>query len=571
MIVVSNNEFENSKKFGKIYYKGDPTIESKKLLFFKGEVYPKNLSKEDLFKEVSKNPGYGKELKGEFFTIFSKGNNIQICGDRLGRESLFYYLKDGLFVASDDFWEIVKAIEPDERDFDAQSIKEFIVFLGGPILYKTIIKNLFFLPPSSFATFNLSSKKLNIEQYWDFEYAPQKITPDEAVKKIDSLFDRAMKQIKEKAGPEATYGLGLSGGLDSRLVAHYARKNGIIPKSFIIGQKRPRGTFLSIDHASSRKLSKMFKLNHKEIEYNTDDYKSKSFYDVRHYPMGSSQIFITTHKNLPNFNTVLTGMYGGEFWGGETEDIAKLKKEDLLEFFMKRWTTTGFSNTTFMEKVLSLVGVPKRKPILRKEIPGIVKKEEIEKMREQVKEYIDKNKDKSNAGIFQKFIYFNSIGRNKYGFFSSMNGLKKSYASIFFNPATLEYSLTWPEEFLKGRSLQSYFYLKKFPELSKVSAQSYEVPIYYKKKASVFRKLAKAMSYYLRGGTSLKYNKWATEDQDYRNFARGILLNKNDFFNKIFDLKKVFALTIIDGQKFENIVKVKQIMDIIREKKYKNF
>lgn len=574
MVVLSNLEFENSKKVGNIYVKGKCLVNGKNVFAFKGELYPENIDVDELFKKVLKDKSFAKKIKGEFFYIcYEHGkNSVFIGNDKFGRETLFYFYGGKRFVISDDFWEIINIIKPEEKDFNVQAIKEQAVFVGGPLLYKTIINNLFFLTPSSIAEYSLKSNKFKINQYFDFKYKEEKITLDEAVLTLDKLFDSAMKQIKNKAG-DVVYGLGLSGGMDSRLIASYAAKNNLKLKPFILGEKRPRKILVSRDHASSRKLAKLFGLKLIEIPYNSDSYENKSFYDIRYYPMGPSQIFITNISSLPKFDAVLTGMYGGEIFGfGFKPDINKMDKNEFLEFLFSIWSYLPFGKRlSKFQKFLVLLGKIKSKTMIREEIPGIINRKEYQKMMEQLESFVKSNPDKNNLNLFQKFMYFTLIGKNKYGFFSSMHGQKKSFASIFFNPYVVEYSLSWPNEFLINQNLQTYFYLKKFPELAKVKAQNYNVSLFDRKKDSFFRKIFAGGEFFLRGGVSLRYNYWATHDLNFRKFSRKVLLRENKFFNKIFDLNRVFRLGGEDGKIYENIVKIKKILDIIENKEYKNF
>ena len=193
MIVISNQAFDNSKKVGNLFLKGNFIEKNKGFLVFKGEVYPKNPSTEELFQKAEKSFESLKSLEGEFFIIYyNSSKELKILGDKFARETLFYYFDGIKLIVSDDFWEIIKILKPNEENLDIQAVKEY-AFFYGPLLSKTIIKNLFFFPPASILSY---SKKLDIKQYWDFKYSQENSNAEVEAEKMDVIFDNAMKQIK---------------------------------------------------------------------------------------------------------------------------------------------------------------------------------------------------------------------------------------------------------------------------------------------------------------------------------------------------------------------------------------
>lgn len=572
---ISLKKMRNGKGVRDIYVDGeegnDYYKQGKNLLIFKGDVYLRNPTNKELFDNiVQEGIDIVKKMKGEFFIIYYDDNSkkIYVANDKFGRETLFYFFDSKNLIFSDDFWEIINFVEPCASDIDIQSIKELAVS-NFPLFHKTIIKNLEFFPPASIGEFSLLEGDFQIKQYWDYKYKPKNLDIDDAIERLDHLLDNAMKQIKEKNDSKKYYAIGLSGGLDSRLVAYYALKHDMKLKSFIIGERRPHKLLLSKDFSISRKLAKYFDLEHSEIEYNCESFKSKSFSDVRNYPMGPSQVFITIHNNLPEFDILLTGMFGGELLGRtfETVNINNLSNDEILDLIVKLFFRVSEPQYRF-KKVLRLLKIcDKTERNERKSIEGIITQDEFIEAKSKIRQFIEDESDKSNINILQKFLYFNNISRGKNNFFNSIHGEKKSY-SIFFRPDVIEESLSWNPEFLLNTRLQNRFYLKKFPDLYKLGSQTFREPVfYYNKRFNLMRKMLALIEYIVRG-RGLRYSDWAIT-ASYRDYSKRILMEDNIIFNSIFDVQKITELK--KGDIYVNLIKIKQILDLIETKGYNSY
>lgn len=550
--VLSLKEIKNGEKVGSVYVKGDYYKQGKNLLIFKGETYPSNMTNEELFSHVSREGIHiVKKMKGDFFIIYydDASKNIYVADDRLGMESLFYFYDKEKIIFSDDFWEIINIIEPDASDIDIQSIKELILF-SYPLFYKTVVKNLEIFPPASVGEFSLEDGIFKVTNYWDFKYNPnENLSIDEAAERLDYFLDNAMKQIKEKNSLETTYGFGLSGGLDSRLIPYYGLKHNMNLKSFIIGEKRAH-ILLSRDHSSARKLAKHFNLHHSEMEYDSESFENKNFYDVRYFPNGPAQCFIAIHDRLPKFDVLLMGIGGTEILGSPLipDNIMKLSEEELLDYIITKWSCVKGAKSSGM----------------------IMNENELMKAKSKIRQFIRENSSKSNLDIFQKYLFFNFISKNKYIGFGGLDRKRKIY-SIFLNPYLFEEALTWRPEFLMNRRLQNNLYIKKFPELSKIKAQDDKVAIFYRNKRFYnLRKIFAKIALIIRGG-GMRGREWARKTK-YRKYSHGILLKPNSIFNSIFDIKKIIKLRKKEDMHiYVDLVKIKLILDLIETKGYKDF
>ena len=577
--VLALKKIPKSKKIGKIYVKiGNKTDETyitgediyvtgNNLLIFKGNTFPPYTTGKEIFNLIiKKGINEAKKIKGEFFVIFynNTSKKIYIANDKLGRETLFYYHNKSNFILSNNFWEIVNLIEPKNEDIDVQSIKEFIIF-NRPLFFKTIIKNLNFFPPACIGKFSIKKSNFELNNYWDFRYKPDEtLELNEAVERLDKLLNGAFKCIKEKH-PNAIYGLGLSGGLDSRIIPSYALKHGMKLKSYIIGEKRERRLLLSRSHLSARKIAKTYKLEHSEIEWNCTDFNSKSYYELKYVPMANARFFHTVSKDkLPKFDILLTGMNGGELLGANLPlNIQKLNEEELVDTIISN-LSNAYEKSRLAEVLKYLFNIRKRIKD-KKRINRLIRREEFIKAKSKIRKFVkaELSKGKSNIDIFQKYLFF-LISNNKYNSFSMF--WKKINYSVFSDSYLFEETLKWKPDFLLNRRLQRHLYMKKFLYLAKIPSQDYQPAIFYRGKKSYLRKVSSLINYILRG-TGLNYRKWSQE-KEYINFAKKVLLRKNEFFRRIFNIKE-----IINDQNppHENLVKIKQVLDLVQSGEYKKF
>lgn len=585
--VISVNKIDGGEKFGEVYVKGNYYKHSKGILVFKGEC--SDYKDGEFCSRIIRGGTYiVPEVKGEFLIIYyeCESRKVYFANSKLGRETLFYFYDGDSFILSDDFWEIINLIAPSASEIDAQSVKEFAVFHHA-LFHKTIVKNVNFLPPASIGEFSLEGHTCNLKQYWDFRYKlNEHLTISEAADRLDRLLDNGVRQIKERNGEYVVYGVGLSGGLDSRLIPHYALKHNLALRSFIIGEKRPHKFILSGDHSSARKLAKYYKVEHCEVEYDSENFGNKSFYDVRYFPMGSSQVFITVHSELPKFEILLTGMDGGELLGATLpSNIMRLNAEELLDAIIQFFSYMYvFKKKIIISKLLrypirltklmfrsnSFEGVLRSEGVVKRErIDGIIDETAFITARAKIHQFIKANSDKPNIDILQKYLFFHIAYRNKYGAFGSLHGRQKSY-SVFLDPYLLEEALTWKPEFLINRRLQNYFFVKRFPELAKIKAQDAREAIYYRNRSNSLRRVVAFVMYFIRGVGVMRYVDWAWSKR-YKDYSSRIILREGKIFNSIFDTEKVMKLAKEDMRIYENLVKLKQILDLIETKGYKNF
>ena len=161
---------------------------------------------------------YGKDfvkrLNGSFILLICnlKSGKVIIANDRYGLRVHYYAINNGKLLFAPE----AKAILQDEtfkKELNDEAVAEFFAF-GEFWGDKTFFKGIKVLTPASILTYD--GQDLSIEKYWEFKYEPDyNKSEDEFVDDLVKTFKNAV-EIRMK--DNFRYGIGLSGGLDSRSV-----------------------------------------------------------------------------------------------------------------------------------------------------------------------------------------------------------------------------------------------------------------------------------------------------------------------------------------------------------------
>jgi len=219
---------------GSTAYKGYPSLllNSKEFtIYIDGQIYGKDqssISKElfvlanHIFQHDRKSDEYLENwllsTDGDFLvTILHKPTNrLCVFNDALGRLPAYYYQDGGRFFLSREIRFLVQHIP--NRDFDRMAIAQYLIF-GFPLGSKTLLKDVYRLPPSTLIRIDSYSNAISITQCHKFNLDSKNNTDNTIshnAKILTELFQEACANRTQKKYPTV---LSLSGGLDSRAVA----------------------------------------------------------------------------------------------------------------------------------------------------------------------------------------------------------------------------------------------------------------------------------------------------------------------------------------------------------------
>jgi len=521
--LISNKPFPNSEKLEDLYVSGDYIRKNSHILFIKGYIFTENNSDMNLLLDQFIKGGINvlEEITGQFCGIYYniEKKRIYFFTDKYGYFDLFFYFEDDTLIVSDKFYDIISSRKFTPNDIEIQGIYEFMIF-ECPLFEKTFIKTINFLSIGTFYKYELSSNSLEKKQYSDYTFKiPSNFDVDKSFDKLYNLYDNAIQRVKRLSPPEATYGLGLSGGMDSRMVAYFVKKNNLKLRTFIFGSEK------SDAYKIARKLAKLLKTEHHEIGYNRDffEFADKS---MEFNPMMNVQ-YVWYHaifKNLPNFDVLLTG-YGGYVLGGllQKAHLNIQNDKDFSELIFGKYCDIGSSDW-----ISSFFTISSKTSEI---------KDDIEKY----------SKKSTNQEYWQKDEEFNCKYRNRIYIkntpaFNHL-GLFQSY-SILVDPDVLDFALTIPGNVRANRMFLYNFLKKKIPILVKVRPER-KIPFYSDNKLlntiliGIYHVDRKFHTNFIFKKSHKRIWDWLNNYDPFLNFLNSTFSIDNKMFNQIFDKDKV--------------------------------
>lgn len=522
--IISNKPLPLFEKIGDIYLNGNYLKKKSHLLIFKGVSFSEN--KVRLLDHIIKNGmEYLTKLKGYFCGIYYDliNNLIYIFTDKFGHFDLFYYFHKNILIISDNFNEILKNKKFSINDVNKDSLMEFI-FFEYPLFEKTFLKSIKYVPLGSIYKFDLNRKILVKKQYYDYAFnIDPKFNIKKGVKRLEVLINNAFRRIKKINPPNTVYGLGLSGGMDSRLISYYALKNNLKLKTFIFGEKNSDAYYIA------RKTAHLLGLDHYELGFEDDFYKYSEI-SIEFNPMMNVLYtwYFSIYKKLPQFDVLLTGYNGDNQFGSHLSklDLKITNDNDFVNRILEKYCVLGN-----FKKTLDFFNDKSRFLKIRKEL-------------------IQFSKDSPNLKYWQKKEKFNYKYRQRifiknnpsFNFF----GLHDS-SSIFVDPDLFDYFMKIPFNLRLNQRLFYKFLRKKAPILLKIRPER-EIPIYLNKflLKYIFKMIRfidlKYQTYFIFKKSHKTVEKWVSNNRNFINFLIKVFTKHNNYFKNFINHTKIMSL-----------------------------
>jgi hypothetical protein len=563
-IALSTKRFENSKAVGTFYVMGNMFSFGSRHVLVKGEAIGHG---PEWIAELVASSGIEavKDVFGDFFVILLDTINgeIAFANDRLGRETLLIGERGQDLFLSDDFWTMARLTQSRLEDIDDQSVKEFVFFLY-PLFNKTILRHVKLLPPATIGK-RTPTSAIRMTSYWDFRFRENRYQNiDQALSNLDSALHGAMDSI-QALNPKAVYGVGISGGLDSRIIPHIAMSHGVSLKSFIIGTAKPRGLWLSNDHANARRIATLFDLYHDEIDYDECHLEEKLQQDTTYNPLGDAEIVKTVRCDLP-FDVLLNGQTSMLMIRWIAELSNSLNEKDLLNALLRSFTRLIPVPSELSKGRAYLIGKSNNE-VVPDCMPGLLSYEEIRTAIRSIRDFISQNNDKTHREIYQKYAIWHIATKSKNGIFESLHGKKKAY-SIYY-PFLLNEILCWKKEFFQDRWIIKEYIRRYAPKLAQIRTQDPTPDFSKNGQASSWMKYSAFLSFAIRGRGVVRYRSWMASSPVKR-FCDQVFSRPNPMFERLFDLDTVKSLPAGHFRLTENLLKVKHILDLIASGQFPN-
>lgn len=332
----------------------------KKLLQSKPYSYKSNTDTEvilHLYEEKEK--GCLEALNGIFaLAIYDKTREkLILARDRAGVKPLYYAYKDGHFLFASEIKAILKS-GLIQTDIDWQAAYDYFSYLYVPHP-QTIFKDIKQLPPGCHLTFDLKTKAIDIESYWNPDLSE---TIEDYPMLKESLIHLLKDSVKRQLISDVPLGVFLSGGMDSTvLVGLMAQCSSERVKTFtVLFEGEGIKPYDETEYA--RRVSQQFGTEHHELVVNVskidDLFDLVSCFDQ---PFANPTFYLSylISKQTKRYVTVaLSGAGGDELFGGYPRYRA-LSYATFLQKMPKhvsRWT----------EKLLRLIPENYEKPTIRR-------------------------------------------------------------------------------------------------------------------------------------------------------------------------------------------------------------
>jgi len=563
-ILISKSNFDNSEKINNYFIHNRFKVYNDRYYYhIIGEVY--NISVTELLELiVSKKIQEMKNICGDFSIIVydMKEDTIFYLNDKAGRNIVYYSRKNHLTI-SDDFWSIIKHDEYTLKDVNNIELKTQL-FFSASTTYSTLIKGINIFENAIYMNFN--TNVLEKTKYWYFKLIENDLTIDEKYDQLDNALNESFKTIYKFNKEDIVYGIGVSGGMDSRIIPHYAFKNNMKLKSFIIGEEKPNILLKSNDHTSSDLVVNYFNLEHMKLEFDELSYHEKNKIDCTFNPIGSSQIFKIPNINKCDFDVLLTGSSG--FIVGSSPFYSKNKTLDLLDTLFIQQSDLKLKVKFYkIKKALNYLfgDVFDIKDIIEDYINNIITKTETEEIRKNLQRYIDSLEKLTHT---EKLMNY-SIGilgqKNKSGAFESLVNHKKDYTP--YTPFLLDTVQTWTEDDIYDRKIFEDFIRIRLPQLANIKQQNHK-PSVDVNQPNIFQKVLSLSTYVIRGQGVMNYNNWAKQ-KEFKLFIKKEL-NENNYISKYVDIYKIQKLVNsnqLNADVLANCIKMNTILSMIDSKK----
>jgi asparagine synthase (glutamine-hydrolysing) len=171
-------------------------------------------------------PDFVRRLNGMWaFVMYDRKARRLFCSrDRFGKKPLYYALIAGTFIFASELSALRNhPLAPSQ--VSTRSLKKYFAY-GYIPAPSTILENVFRLPGGHSLTFDLATRDVRVEKYWDFVIEPFDSVPaNPEAEWGEQLVELISAAVKRRLMSDVPLGFFLSGGIDSSCVAALATRH----------------------------------------------------------------------------------------------------------------------------------------------------------------------------------------------------------------------------------------------------------------------------------------------------------------------------------------------------------
>ncbi len=272
-------------------------------------------------------------LKGMFaFGIWdNEAKKLFLARDRFGIKPLYYYQTAKGFLFASEI-KGIQACPSITLSLDLTALTDYLTYRFVPSP-RSIWREVSKLPPAHSLEYDFNTGNARIEEYWSLEIGDKRMARKDAVRKVDELLSRSVREHLRSDVPIGTF---LSGGYDSSALAYYMVRENYSPTAYSIGfdawndsehfQAKTvadhLGIPLEVEMAGNEQLGLMPKLAH---------HYDEPFADISIIPT-----IMVSGLAAQSVKAVFSGegadeMFGGYWWQKKIAKQGAMSRKDLLE------------------------------------------------------------------------------------------------------------------------------------------------------------------------------------------------------------------------------------------------
>ena len=283
-----------------------------------------------------------KKLNGMFaFVIWDNKKKELFCArDRYGIKPLYYFKNSKSFIFSSEIKGLLKNSNVSKK-LNIKSIKQYLIFQNN-FTNETFFENIKSFPPGYFYIINCKQQRKI--KYWAWNFFDDTLTRESRFSEglILNKIENAVNKNLISSVPINTY---LSSGIDSSIIAYFAKKKVKNLKSFTIGFEKPKKFQFEDESKIARHISEYLKINNylKKLNKNCINKCVKLLtYAVENPRVGQSYPNYYAAKIASKHSkVVLSGIGGDEIFGGYPWRYfiseKKIYFEEFIDKYFKNW------------------------------------------------------------------------------------------------------------------------------------------------------------------------------------------------------------------------------------------
>lgn len=561
--IVATKEFIGSKKINdSLFISGEFEEIDGDIIIKDGFSIPSDLLKH--------NHTSNEEILGciNIIKINKRTGIINLVSDKRTIIPIYKYDYNGNFGISNNPW-LLAHLFKEEIEIDENSLLSQLVYWVDINPDRTLIKHLSRIKAGEQIEYDSKNKIIHAKNNYNFRYEPKEnVSLKEELDIADYQFTEYFSYIKEH-NPNLVAGFGCSGGLDSRLIAHYTNKVGINTQYYVIGDSHPHKFLKSVTSIVSNEVAKYYNHEIKQIPYKISWIENSLKLDIRNHPFFFSQVFLNPINELPEYDYQFVGDPGGYAYLAApimTNDSSKLKMHSdfflglrkdaqwgLVDILRKMGGHLGFKFDKYAEG--SFLGL--NRSLIDKTLNNNI----IAQAREELNDFIDNIPGGNNIEKWF-YIYDNCVTRYMFAAaYGSMNRTKKSYPIYY--PFFYEQIRHFPLSYLTDKFFLKNLLLHVNPNYASIPDQNLN---YINRKNNILTRGINRAELALRGRGLQILDLMKTHE--YRNLFKMVYLRKNPIFEKYVDPKLVLTSQLPFTYAGVQYLKLKMVADYIY---YKDF